>query len=444
MATCHDIYGLTRLIRRAGAGFHLNMDFGSQLSDICDGALLRTIGSEWMDGIQSLSISRYSRDEPLGPFMESLENLLRDSNLKSLKSISCKGVFSSTVIERLFPQMKNTAVELTTLEIQERLDTYHHRIHSSFWLPFPLGRITSLYLACTPINGTFVPWGELTSLKLLDFKKSNTIHSTESTLGLSKIDAPHLSSLRASGEFKREGFFSHKTLENLSRLALHCYCIRRIDEAMFPPSFPSLKLLDFYLTGSIAFINAPKLVELAICDYRFLNKDSRLLNAPITPRILRIRCDSKEYEYPRLSKYFKWKFSNAHVWSRLEEIHITAFGVDELQPAFIQLLKGHREAIMPCFPKLVCLTVRYYPCREGEKMYRVNQLLYIMSARIKAGLPRFTTLEVGWMAVGCRPEVRWGEEEWFVTEWRDCLQENNDEEWEEGEDEEDEEEESDA
>ncbi|KIM27162.1 hypothetical protein M408DRAFT_24897 [Serendipita vermifera MAFF 305830] len=197
------------------------MEFGSQLSDDCNKFDLKTIENEWMGGIQSLSISRYSRDQPLGLVMESLENLLRHSSLKSLKAVSYKGVLSSIVIERLFPQMKSMAVELTTLEIRERLDNCHHRMQSSLWLPFSLNRITSLYLECTPINGTFVPWGELINLKLLDFEQSDTIHGTESTLGLSKIDAPHLSSLRTSGEFKREEFFSHKTWENLSRLALH-------------------------------------------------------------------------------------------------------------------------------------------------------------------------------------------------------------------------------
>ncbi|KIM27163.1 hypothetical protein M408DRAFT_24898 [Serendipita vermifera MAFF 305830] len=198
---------------------------------------------------------------------------------------------------------------------------------------------------------------------------------------------------------------------------------------MLPPSFPVLKYLDFLITASIALINAPQLVELTIADSLLLDEDSGLFTTSINPRILRITCELRGYEYPRLGKHFKRELSSAYVWSRVEELHITSIGKDELHHPFIQLLKGHAGARAPWFPKLVCLTVRYYPCSEEDKMHRINRLLDIMSARMKAGLPEFTTLEVGWMAIGYRPKVRWGEEEWFVTEWLDCLQESKDEEW---------------
>ncbi|KIM21415.1 hypothetical protein M408DRAFT_29603 [Serendipita vermifera MAFF 305830] len=386
-----------------------------QLPNDFDESFLNIVGNGWADGIQSLSISRGWKDEQ-NPFLHSLGKLLHHNSLQSLKSVSCNGVFSSIVIEKLLPQMKSTALELTTLDIKETDYEGDSPISSRFWLPFPLGRISSLYLECWLLNRIFVPWSELMSLKFLYVHQYGSLTHRDGAPALVKIEAPHLSSLRIWSDFDP----GHGT--------------SRLDAAMLPLSFPALKSLTFHMAHSIELINAPELVDLKIDDCFLLDGDSGLFSTPINPRILHVTFGCVEEKHSRLSKCFKEEFSNAHVWSRLEELHVTAFDEDELHHPFIQLLKGHAGARAPCFPKLVCLTVRYYTRSEEVKMHRINRLLHVMSARIKAGFPRFTMLEVGY-----RPRVRWGEEEWFVTEWRDCLQESKDEEWKD-----DEEEESDA
>ncbi|KIM27164.1 hypothetical protein M408DRAFT_24899 [Serendipita vermifera MAFF 305830] len=487
---CPNLDSLARLILRAGTGFHLTLgpsENDYQLPDDFDESFLNILWNGWVDGIQSLSISRGWKDEQ-NPFLHSLGKLLHHNSLKSLKSVSCNSVFSSIVIEKLLPQMKSTALELTTLDIKETDYKDDSPISSRFWLPFPLGRISSLYLECWLLSRICVPWSELTSLKFLYVHQYGSLTHRDGAPGLVKIEAPHLSSLRICSDFDPRDFVSHKLLENLSRLALDCPTMRRLDAAMCstrafsawvagcydeslgydwervyipsrvsrgmvstmagprrgpglsalhhaPAKLSSPQSLDFCMAHSIELINAPELVDLKIDDCFLLDGDSGLFSTPITPRILHVTFMCVEEKHSRLSKCFKEEFSNAHVWSRVEELHVTSCE-DELHHPFIQLLKGHAGARVPCFPKLACLTVRYYTCSEEVKMHRINRLLHVMRARIKAGLPRFTTLEVGWMAVSCRPEVRWGEEEWFATEWRDCLQENKDEEWEEDEEEE--------
>lgn len=436
---CHNLYTLARLIRRAGTGFHLKLTIGGnkhQYPNDFEEWFLRTVGDGWVDGIQTISLSITSQNGS-DLYLELLRKLLRHINLKSLKIMTFRGGFSSNVIEILFPQMKSSPLELIMLDLAA--NGVQDPIPPDFWALYSLECITHLCLElCMP--GSFIPWTKLTGLKLLDI--FNRIFP-DSPVGFPTVNAPHLSSLRVNGDFSSLDFFPGKILEGLSQLAVDSNILCRTE---LPPSFPALTFLNVKINQGLERINAPQLVELVI-NIRTLALDADyFFNSTITPRIMRI-CIDVSHRLDEDDELDPWRPDSAQILSRVEELHITScIGESQLPYWFVRLLQGTElddfDGLKPCFPKLRQLTARYYIARKegltrSEKRRSRYQLLSIMYARMAFGLPKFTKLELGWHP--CTEDElprKWSEEEWFVTEWRDCLQENKDEEW--GDDEEEE------
>ena len=157
--------------------------------------------------------------------------------------------------------------------------------------------------------------------------------------------------------------------------------------------------------------------------------------AKITPRVLRVNVkdvrtlDEAEIPY-NFSEVYSVGFDeeNAHIWSRVEELHVTFFnGTRHLSRVLTRALLGDRH-LEPCYPRLRCLTVRYSNAGQPdfsptEMQEKVDELLDIKRRREEAGLTKITRLKVGWhwaefihAAIGDRSPESW------MTEWRNCLE----------------------
>lgn len=419
---CHTLHSLARSIRRAGTGIHLHLQTNEgnhKPTEECVKWFIKTVGHGWVDGIQTLSVSRNSQDDS-DPFLASLGELLRHTSLKSLRKVSCHGDFSSNVIQKLFPQMESAALELMTLEIEALFNP----ILPKFWLPYPLARISSLHLECSPRGGTFIPWSELKSLKLLDLYQYQAPNLGHAHLGLSTVEAPHLSDLRLGGGFDQTDFFSLNILEKLSRL---CLDFSLMDSTMFPQIFPALTALDIRRTPSVmSWFNAPQLVELTIGISVLSNADASFFNALVTPRIMRISIDFDD-DPEFINALDGRQAGSAAIWSQVEELHISFFDNQRQLPLWLVRSLLGDGLLTPCFPKLKHLTSRYCIATDqglprSQKRASVHQLLHIMYTRIAAGFPRLATLEVGWHPCNYELGSKWGQEEWYLTKWHNCLE----------------------
>lgn len=294
-----------------------------------------------------------------------------------------------------------------------------------FQHPGLLRRISSLSLACCIQPRKPIPWIELTNMKHLEIHLER--FGEYPTLGLSSIVAPHLSSLSLRGVFGHDDFFTHEVLKNLSQLILH---LEIPVEDMLPQNFPNLSFLSLGAldSGILQRIKADSLVKFTLSSVLSYAPSEEYFNASISPRIVHLNIDD---EGERFSSFIGGDYGpfakRARIWSIMEQLHLTFFeGTDSLPLVITDLLLGDRFD-PPSFPKLFHLTVRYSTANrdeptEWEKRAQAHQLLSIMYARMNSGFPELVTLEVGWHPAESMDEVKFGGKEWWVTEWRNCLQ----------------------
>lgn len=370
-------------------------------------------GNKWMSGIRTLAIQVYLKDE-IKTFVKTLEKLFNTSDFQSLTEFSCDGIIPHEVVLRLLQQMEHSALGLTTLDIRKI-----NIPPSISQYPSLLRRISSLYLEFWSKSQGGFPWIELTNLKHLDIYQEKSDESRH--LGFSTIVAPYLSSLCIEGDFARNDFFTHEILQNLSRLAIS---LEQAEEGMFPPRFPILTFLTLKNNSSMiaGWIQANSLIDLTLTPSWGDEDTTDYPDASITPRIMRINYHSTDSGSLKSDIFF----DDVPLWSLVEELQITFFeGTRRLPHFLVDVLQGkHKKRRL--FPQLRHLAVRYSTAGRSkpsrvEMNARVHQMLSIMYTRMEMGFSKLTTLEVGWHPAQNIGEVKSGEKEWWVTEWRNCL-----------------------